>query len=325
MVWEFIVGAGVGGVAGYFIGRFIAYKDTDISQKSALLSSLTTQVTEMKVKFDAYEKLREQKEKDVDKFSKEREKRYEEFMESTKKFFQTQETIRKESEEKRDKQIEKFSSVISAFSKTIHGTKTRGGVGEDILNDYLTEAIKTKIIKKPLRTDNGEIEFAWNLGDGMYIPIDSKFPDIIDHVSSLTEDTEQGEKNRIRKQIIDKVTKEVNNVKKYQNQSNTINKCILVVPGGALDLCPELIEHGAQKNVFVCAPEQVFLIGYIISEEYQKMKDEGDLGQLKETNNGLVLIIKEILGFTDTIERQAKSVITHNDKIKDKVHEALRL
>ena len=45
------------------------------------------------------------------------------------------------------------------------------------------------------------------------------------------------------------------------------------------------------------------------------MKDEGDLGQLKETNKSFIMIIKDILGFTDTIERQAKSVITHNDKI----------
>jgi len=324
MIWEFVTGATVGGVAGYFIGKYNSQKDTDISQKSALLTSLTTQVTEMKAKFDSYEQLREQKEKDLDKFNKEKEKRYQEFMDSTKKFFEKQDKIREDAETKRDNQLEKFSNVISAFNRTIHGTKTRGNVGEDILKQYLRESIKAKLIKSPLNTDNGSIEFAWNLGDGKYIPIDSKFPDIIPLVESLSDESTQSQKNEVANKIFNKIKKEIDNVKKYQNNSNTINKCILVVPESALEICPEIIESGSRKNVFICSPNQVFLIAFIISEEYAKLKEEGDIGQLKELNKSLITIIKEILGFTETIDRQAKSVIKHSDMIKDKVHEALR-
>ena len=325
MIWEFVVGAGVGFAGGYFYGKYKAYQNTDLSQKTSLLQTLTTQVTEMKVKFDAYEKLRDQKEKDVEKLHTEKEKRYQEFMESTKKFFASQETVRKESEEKRDKQMENFSGVISAFQRTIHGTKTRGNVGEDIVKQYLSESIKAKLIKSPLRTDNGEIEFAWNLGDGKYVPIDSKLPDIFDIIGKITEDITQAEKNSLKRQVINKIEKHIDEVKKYQNQSNTINKCILVLPEAALDICPEVIEIGGNKNVIVCAPRQVFLVGYIISEEYNKLKDEGDIGDLKDKNKSLLSIIKEILGFTETIDKQAKSVIKHSDLIKDKVHDALRI
>ena len=83
----------IGIALGYYYGRWKAYQDTDVSHKSALLQSLTTQVTEMKAKFDAYEKLREQKEKDLDKLSHEKEKRYQEFMESTKKFYEKQDIV----------------------------------------------------------------------------------------------------------------------------------------------------------------------------------------------------------------------------------------
>ncbi|HLC74443.1 MAG TPA: DNA recombination protein RmuC [Candidatus Nanoarchaeia archaeon] len=315
----------IGIALGYYYGRWKAYQDTDVSHKSALLQSLTTQVTEMKAKFDAYEKLREQKEKDLDKLSHEKEKRYQEFMESTKKFYEKQDIVRVEYEKKRDDQMGKFSSIIDAFNRTIHGTKTRGMTGEVILHQYLSESIKARIIKSSLVTESGEVEFAWNLGDGKYVPIDSKLPDLLKLIESIGENTEDADKGKVRKEIIEKVKKEVERVRKYQNQPNTINKCILAVPESVVELAPEIIEIGATKNVFVCSYKQVFLIGYILAEEYEKMKDEGDMGELKDTNKNLIGILKEILKLADTVDKQAKSVIKHNEAIKDQIHVGLRL
>ena len=68
----------------------------------------------------------------------------------------------------------------------------------------------------------------------------------------------------------------------------------------------------------------MFLVGYILAEEYEKMREEGDLGELKNTNKTLLGILKEIIKLTETIEKQSKSVIKHNDMIKDKIHEGLR-
>ncbi len=315
-------------IVGFFLGYFFAslksYKDTDLSAKSALLQSLTTQITEMKAKFDGYEEMREQKEKDIEKFNEEKEKRYKEFMESTKKFFEKQDEVRKEYEEKRDQQMNKFSTVIDAFNRTIHGTKTRGNAGEDILRIYLSEAIKSKIIKTDLRTESGEVEFAWNLGDGKFIPIDAKMPDIINLVDSITDETSQSEKNSVRKVVIDKIKGQIKKIKKYQNQPNTINRAILCVPKGAIDLSPEIIQLGASYGVFVCSYEQVFLIGYILAEEYEKIMDEGDIGELKNTNKKLITLLKEITKLTDTIEKQSKSVLKHNELIRDKLQEGLR-
>ncbi|MBT4446958.1 hypothetical protein HOC96_06950 [archaeon] len=327
MAYEYIFVPGtliVGIGLGYYYGRYKAYQDTDISNKSMMLHSLATQVTEMKAKFDGYEKLRDQKEKETEKIHRQKEQRYQEFMQSTKSFFEKQDEVRGKFEEKRDVQMSKFANVIDAFNRVIHGTKTRGIVGEDLLRQYLKESIKAGIVKSPLRTETGEIEFAWNLGDNMYIPIDAKLPDLIKIIESITNETTQAEKNSIRRKILDKIKKEIDRVKKYRNQKNTINKCILAVPESAIELAPEIIELGASKNVFVCAYKQVFLVGYIMAEEYEKMKEEGDIGELKNSNKTLLGILKEIIKLTDTIEKQAKSVLKHNDVIKDKIHEGLR-
>lgn len=319
---SFIIGLVIGLITSYFFTKSKIYQDTDISQKSTLLQSLTSQVNEMKIKFDEYEKLRIEKEKSKEKFDEEKERRYKEFMDSTSKFFQTQDEVRKSYEEKRDNQMNKFASIIEAFNRTIHGTKTRGNVGEEVLRQYLSESIKANIIKTNLKTDSGEVEFAWNLGDGNYIPIDSKFPEFKEIEPEL--ENEENLENS-RREIINKTKTQIDRVKKYLNQNNTINKAILAIPERFIEIAPEIIELGASKNIMICSQKQVFLIGYILAEEYEKLKDEGDIGKLKNTNSILISILKEIYSLTDTLERQAKSVITHNDKIKDKLKEGLRL
>jgi DNA recombination protein RmuC len=324
MVSELIflsVGIGTGIIIGYFVGKNKAYSDTDISTKSVLLQSLSTQVTEMKGKFDEYEKLRDLKDNSKEKLDEEKEKRYKEFIESTKNFFDNQDSVRKNYEEKRDSQMNTFASIIDAFNKTIHGTKTRGIVGEEILRQYLNESIKSKIIKTDLRMDSGDVEFAWNLGNGKYIPIDSKFPEF----KKVNSESDNIELEKSRKEIIDKSKTQIKRVKKYLNQNNTINKCILAVPEEIIEIAPEIIDIGSRSNVIICSYKQVYLMAYILSEEYEKLNQEGDLGKIKDTNKTLISIIKEIMLLTDTIERQAKSVMTHNDKIKDKVKEGLRV
>jgi len=132
MVTEFIVGAIIGGIGGYYIGQHKAYTSTDLSQRSSLLTSLNNQVSEMKAKFDAYDTLRDQKEKDSEKYSKQRELRYQEFMESTKSFFEKQEKVREGFEGKRDKQMESFSNIIAAFNRTIHGSVQKNTNGKHL-------------------------------------------------------------------------------------------------------------------------------------------------------------------------------------------------
>ncbi|MBD3350936.1 MAG: DNA recombination protein RmuC, partial [Candidatus Lokiarchaeota archaeon] len=275
---------------------------------------LSTQIAEMKGKFDGYEAQR-----------KEREKRYEEFTKHISRFFESQEKRREEETEKQNKQLDKFSNLIQAFSRTIYGAKTRGMIGEEILREYLSPAIESGIIITNLKTEGGEVEFAWSLNDEKNIPIDSKFPDVMDQISLLDEeDITQSEKSSIRREIINKAKKEIERVRKYQNCIKTIDKCILTVPEAIIEVAPEIITLGSEKNVFVCSYKQVFFIGFMLSEEYDRIMEEGDVGTLKSTNKKLIQILADISKYTETIERQANSVIKYNQKIKGKVSKGQR-
>ena len=78
----------------------------------------------------------------------EKDKRIQEWMEQTKKFFEEQKgayTIyleqqgksREEIEKKRDAQIADMASMIKLFTRAVSGTKTRGMMGEEQLEKYL--------------------------------------------------------------------------------------------------------------------------------------------------------------------------------------------
>ena len=200
-----IIGLIAGFVAGYFYGKAKTYQPADVSS----IHGLATQVAEIKTKFVEIEKSREKIEKEREKVSEEKdnrikefmgtvhklfteqgdkyiksdeekEKRIKEMMDQSKKFFEEEKRntekflleqgkSREEIEKKRDAQVEDMRTMISSFTKTVSGTKSRGIIGEEILKEVLSNSIKAEVVKYNLKTDGGEIEFAWNLEDGKYI------------------------------------------------------------------------------------------------------------------------------------------------------------
>ncbi len=348
MVWEFIAGLSIGGAGGYFIANHIAHKNVDISQKSVLLQSLTTQVTEMKAKFDSVEKSRalidEEKEKRFkefiehnhkllkelkdgsEKLDKSKNEKIEELMknnekflkeqkDNTEKFLKEQGFSREEIEKKRDAQIHDMRGMILKFTQLVSGTQQRGAVGETLLCEALQNSIKAGVVKKDLRIGSKSVEFAWDLGDGKYIPIDSKFPDVIESYNEYTEASDE-EKKQLKKKIADKLKKCILEIQKYQNQHNTIDNCILVLPAGIIESCPEIIGDGRDCHVFICTYLDVFPIAHVLHEQYSKLKEDGDIGKYRKIVEQLLGILESIMKKTESIDRAVAMLTNANDEIK---------
>jgi len=359
-----VIGIVVGFVAGFFYSKYKAYQLVDLSTQTSVISNLSTQVAEMKVGFVEIEKSRERLDKERQKLEGEKEKRFNEFvtnihglfkemsdkstksdeekekrmkdlMEQNKKFFEEQKTntekflleqgkSREEIEKKRDAQIADMNRMIASFTKAVSGTKTRGLVGEELLKDVLRNSIKAEVIKCNLKTDNGEIEFAWNLEDGHYIPIDSKLPDVFQLLESYNLKDDIGEQRKLKKKIFEKVKNEVKRVQKYQNLSNTIDCCILVVPEGVLEIAPELVGIGKEINVFICSYKDVFPIAHVLHDQYIRLKEEGDIGQYKRIIRVLFQILDKISKKTEAIEKAVTTIKNANENIRTEVIKAKR-
>ncbi|MCD6171015.1 MAG: DNA recombination protein RmuC [Thermoplasmata archaeon] len=355
----FLMGIFAGLIAGYFFGKSNAYKSVDLSQQSQTITNLTNQLTEMKIKFEEIEKSREEKEELRNKLDKEREKRLKEWMDQTnklfkelsdksektmeekdkrikewmdqtKKFFEEQKKntekfleeqgkSREEIEKKRDAQIKDMRNIINRVTRTIGGTQKRGQVGENLLREVLSHSIKAGVVKENLKVNGGEVEFAWNLEDGKYIPIDSKLPDVFDLVEKYNASEDLEEQQKYRKTIINKVKREIKRVQKYQNLSNTIDTCLLVVPEAVLEIAPSLAAIGRESNVFVCTYKDIFPIAHMIQEQYIRFKEEGDIGAYKQIIQSLFSILDKINKKTEVIERAVKTIKNANDSIKEEV------
>ncbi|QTA37565.1 DNA recombination protein RmuC [Thermosipho ferrireducens] len=353
-----ILGILIGYLFGYKLGQKEKISQ-EFNNQLSTINNLSVQIAELKAKYEEIEKARMESEKQKEKINEEKERRFKEFIENTQKLFSelSEKTIkideekdkrisslvqqmkeffeeqkentekflleqgksREEIEKRRDAQIEDMKRMISMFAKTVSGTKTRGITGEILLKEALKDSIKVGLIKTNLKTQNGEVEFAWDLGDGKYIPIDSKLPDVFQLLEKYSKTEEISEREKIKKEIINKVKKQIQNVQKYQNLVNTIDSCILVVPEAILELAPELISLGKENNVFVCSYKDVFVIAHTLQDKYIRLKEEGDIGRYKQIIEILLQLMEKINKKTTAIDRAITQIRNANDEIKENV------
>ncbi len=113
--------------------------------------------------------------------------------------------------------------------------------------------------------------------------------------------------------------KEIKRVQKYQNLSNTIDSCILVVPEAVLDIAPELVSIGRQSNVFICSYKDVFPVAHLLQDQYIRLKEEGDIGKYKQIIKTLFQILDNISVKTDSIEKALTTIKNANEKIKTEI------
>lgn len=228
------------------------------------------------------------------------------------------EKIREENEKSRNEREAKRDEELSKFTRTISGTKKRGMIGEHILKEILSSYIATGKVITNLRVKNaGEVEFAWSLDDGKHIPIDSKLPQISELYNeySKTEDVEK-QKN-IKRKIITKVKRNIEEVKKYRNCDNTIDRAILALPRSIIEMVPELISEAQKYGIIISDYDHVIFFVWQLDEQYQRKLESGNEMEYESMVRQLTEIIKDIADKTETIDRGLKMAKNANDDITE--------
>mgnify|MGYP001166319047 FL=1 len=231
----------------------------------------------------------------------------------------------KEENERSNANLTNTLEKITSIERTLTGTKSRGIAGEALLERYLETAIKTGEVKKNLNIGSKNVEFAWKVNEGKYIPIDAKLPDIFSLVEEYDSSDDPELQKNLSKKVKDKVAKEITNIQKYQNQPNTINNCILAVPSSILDMSPELLGIGKERNVYLSSYENVEIIAHLLSEQYHRFTAEGDIGTEKMKVEQLISILEKIFNKTDTIDKALRQISNANNEIKDEASKSRRI
>lgn len=311
----FIIGIGIG----WYFGKRSVAQSIPSNDTASLIPNLYQQIVDIKSQFSNLEKNRIEYENFRAKIDEERDQRLNAFIVNASKTANEQENRSQVIEKNRDIQIQTMTQQMQLFNRAISGTKSRGMMGEQQLEDTLNSCIRTELVTKNLKTESGNVEFGWKLFDGKFIPIDCKLPDIIDLLDKYhtTDDVET--QKSIKNSIINKFEKEIKRVQKYQNLSNTINKCIIVVPEGILEIAPDLIGLGKEFNVYVCSYKDVFLITNHIEESYLQMKETGDIGKYRFIVESLFQILEKIETKVKTIETAITQITNATRYIRGEV------
>lgn len=212
---------------------------------------------------------------------------------------------------------------ISAFTRTIHGTKRRGQVGEVILKEMLSEPIKTGLIVTELETDSGKVEFAWDMKNGKFLPIDSKMPELETLYSDFEKTDNSEEQIKIKKEIRKQIENKKKEGKKYLNNHNTIDKCIIAIPDAISDMFPDINSDSIRTGIFVTGYTKVFLFACFLCEYYLKSLDTGEIGVYRDVIGAVKNILKEIEKKTNTINRGVTQITGANKSIQTEVNKSV--
>ena len=231
----------------------------------------------------------------------------------------------KEENDRSIQSLEDTLKKITSIERTLAGTKSRGNAGEALLESYLETSIKLGDVKKDLKIGSKNVEFAWKVNEGKYIPIDAKLPDIFSLVDEYDNSDDIDEQKSIGKKVKDRISKEISNVQKYQNQSNTIDCCILAVPSVVLNMSPELLTIGKDSNVYLSSYKYVVIIAHLLSEQYKRFLSEGDIGSEKIKIKQLNQMLDKIFEKSDSIDKAIKTISNANNDIKVEITKSKRL
>lgn len=281
MLWIYLLLSGsIGIVVGIMIGIYIE----KIFSRNTILKfpqELFRQIDELKIRSEerdnklselvrALQRWMEMVMKQGSEVDRELSRRIENIVDQFKNFLSAEKTYREELEKKRDQQILEIKEMVTSFIEMVSGTKTRGIVGEKLLEGVLRPLISAGIVEKNLPIGSLEVEFAWKLDERKYIPIDSKFPEVF----------KNGERNQT--EIKQKIRKEIERVKKYQNQPNTVREVILVVPESILEMSPELFQEAFKEGVILTTYKTVIPVAFLIQDKYLTYKNMGNTSLLQK-------------------------------------------
>ncbi len=239
------------------------------------------------------------------------------------KIEKTLEEKSKQDSERQEKMQKYVEENIVSFTRTIHGTKRRGKVGEALLKQILAEPIKAGFVATDVHVAGGTVEFAWDLKNGKYLPIDSKMPELEKKYQEFETEEDPEKQIKIKKQMLDIIKKRKTEVKKYLNHRNTIDKAVVAIQDAVFEQFPEVNGDAVKTGVFVAGYTKVFLFTSILADNYLKTMQTGNIGVYKETIHAIKNILGEIEKKSDTINRGVSQIATANTGIKEEVDKSI--
>jgi len=177
-------------------------------------------------------------------------------------------------------QLSEFRAQIRDFSEFLRSPKLRGGVGEQVLKDLLSQYIPKENFYLQYQFRSGQIvDAAVKIEQGL-IPIDAKFP--MENFLKITKAKTETEKNGFQKEFEKDVKRHIDSIsaKYLVPDEGTIDFALMYIPSEPVAYeilnSQNLSEYAHQKHVLPVSPNSFyyFLRLIILGLEGRKMEEK---------------------------------------------------
>ena len=195
-----------------------------------------------------------------------------------------------------DKESNQILQLTKSFHDILKPTKTRGILGESILQGLLYDVLPKDVIFSQYGFKDGKrVDFAIKLPSSI-IPVDAKFS--VESFKNFI-DASPSEKERQRRLCIDSIKKRINETSDYvYPDEGTSDFALMYVPSEAVYYFiiteTQLLEFAHQKKVFIVGPNTLYAYLKTIIIGFEAMKIEK---RARQIYNDLRRLEKDLLVF----------------------------
>jgi DNA recombination protein RmuC len=198
--------------------------------------------------------------------------------------------------------VQEIGHTLRDFQDLLRSPKSRGGMGEQVLKDLLSEVLPKNNFQFQYRFRGGETVDAIVRTKQGLIPIDSKFP--MENFQRYLRASSQ-EKEKCQKDFVRDIKKHVDDIsRKYiLPQEGTLDYAIMYLPAESvfseiITGQPELMEYAHQKKIVLVSPNTFYYFLKIIMMGFEGAKIEE---ASRKILGGLKAIQQESIKFGDEL------------------------
>ena len=213
--------------------------------------------------------------------------------------------------------VEELSRQIQGFQDFFRSPKLRGNIGEQVLENILSDNLAKEHFKLQYRFKDGQIVDAIIKVKNQIIPIDAKFP--LDNYSKLARAVTEKEREAAEKMFSTDVKREIEKISKSYilPQEGTVDFAVMYIPSETiyyeiLRSESDLFANARNKKVLIVSPNT--FLGFLRSVMLG-MKGE----QLKEEYQQILEILRAVSQDTEKLGQTLAVVTKHINDAKNSV------
>ena len=146
-------------------------------------------------------------------------------------------------------QEQRSATSLDFIQRTLTGSHTRGAAGERVVEQTLRD-LPAEWIERDVPVNGGRVEFALRLGNGLIVPLDSKWV-AAGFLEKLETEDDPKARAELARTINNAVYSRVKEARAYIDPPRTTRFALAAVPDAAYELSARAQIRAAQENVIV--------------------------------------------------------------------------